>query len=161
MMTRGPLNVFIAYEQTDTHFYEELIKRLLPIQREGALRISSHSTVEVGTEWEQEIARQIKRSSLILLLISPDFMASEQSYTVELKLAMDCYRAGSARVVPIILRSTNTSGAPFEALRSLPKNGPPLADQNIDEALNSIIQELRAFIGNISQSSPLTTSLRT
>jgi hypothetical protein len=51
------------------------------------------------------------------LLISPDFLASDYCYSIELRKAMERHEAGEARVIPILLRPVaDWDTAPFAVL---------------------------------------------
>ena len=79
--------------------------------------------ISAGTEWEREINKHLNEADIILLLISPDFIASDYCYSKEMKWAMDRHERGEARVIPIILRPVdNWKGAPFGKLQALPKD---------------------------------------
>ena len=58
-------------------------------------------------DWEREIDIQLNTANLILLLISPPFIASEYCYTVEMQRALERHQSGTARVIPILLRSVD------------------------------------------------------
>ena len=59
-----------------------------------------------GEEWEQAIDTHLNTANLILLLISPDFMASDYCYGKEMHRALERHQAGTYCVVPILLRPT-------------------------------------------------------
>jgi hypothetical protein len=59
-------------------------------------------------------------AQIILLLISDDFMASDFCYSIEMTSAIDRHDANQARVIPIILRPVDWTGAPFEKIQALP-----------------------------------------
>ena len=69
--------------------------------------------------WEDEITVHLNAAHIILLLISPDFAASDY-YINQMKPAIERHRAGEAFVVPIILRPVNWDSLPFADLQVLP-----------------------------------------
>jgi hypothetical protein len=78
--------------------------------------------ISAGMEKEQEVHRHLSSAQLILLLISPDFLASDFCYGTELTQALARHEAGTAHVVPIIIRPVSWEGAPFRKLQTLPKD---------------------------------------
>lgn len=50
---------------------------------------------------------------MILLLASPDFLASECCWGTEVKRAMERHQSGEAVVIPVILRPCEWTRAPF------------------------------------------------
>jgi hypothetical protein len=92
--------------------------------------------------WANEIVSHLNRASIILLLISPNFIAS--SYSIEMKRAMERHEAGEARVIPIILSPVYWKKAPFGKLQALPKNAKPvILWQNRDVAFFDVAEGIR------------------
>lgn len=84
---------------------------------------------------------------MILLLISPDFLASDYCYKIEMQRALERQQAGQARVIPLILRPCDWQTAPFGHLQVLPRNGQPITTwSNQDEAFLEISRSLRALL---------------
>ena len=79
-----------------------------------------------GQDWESSIDRQLDESDIILLLVSPDFIASDYCYGRELVRAMDKHERNESMVIPIIVRPVQWSDAPFARLQVTPKDGNPI-----------------------------------
>ena len=95
----------------------------------------------------------IDRSQIILLLISPSFLASDYLYEQEMQHAMERHQSGAARVVPIIIRSANISNTPFKDLLALPRNLQPVDTwHNRDAIWAKIAQEIRDVCNNLRNS---------
>lgn len=65
----------------------------------------------------------MESANIILLLVSPDFLASDYCYDVEMKRALERHAAREARLLPIILRDVDWHSAPFGKLQALPGEG--------------------------------------
>ena len=86
---------------------------------------------------------QIDNASLILLLVSPSFMASEYAYGVEVDRALQREQSGHARVIPVILRPVEWRESPLGRLQPLPKDGKPITEwKNRDQALVHVVKDL-------------------
>jgi len=129
---------------------KSLRKHLMPLQRRGLITIWSDTDIDAGTAWEDEIKKHLNSAQIILLLISPDFMASDYCYSTEMEQALQRNAQNEARVIPIILRPTAWKGAPFDKLQMLPSNAKPVTDrrswQNEDEALNDVIEHIDPIV---------------
>jgi hypothetical protein len=129
---------------------------LSPLQRQGLITIRSDIDIDAGAVWDVEIKKHLNSAQIILLLISPDFMASEYCYSTEMRRALDRHEANEAHVIPIILRPTIWKGAPFDKLQVLPTNAIPVTDRRSwlteDEALNDVAEGIRNVIEGISKS---------
>ncbi|HJW30202.1 MAG TPA: toll/interleukin-1 receptor domain-containing protein, partial [Saprospiraceae bacterium] len=106
--------------------------------------------IQPGQEWEPEIYQQLEAAHLILLLISPDFIKSDFCYAQEMQRALQRHQAGTARVVPIILRPTDWKSAPFSKLQCLPLGGQPVTKwRNQDDAFLNIVTGIRQTIAEL------------
>src|ERR1035441_10079450 len=147
----GPLNVFISYAHEDDGLCRRLLKHLSQLQREGVQGWYDRRLTG-GTEWAGEIDEHLNTADIILLLISPDFLASRYCYDVEMKRAMERHDQDHARVVPVILRPCDWQNSPFARFNALPKDGKPIVDWktrdhgflNVVEGLRRVVEELRA-----------------
>ena len=70
----GPHQLFCCYAREDQVYLLELKKHLAPLQREGRIEVQADIDVSPGSEWEQEIDRHLDEATIILLLISADFL---------------------------------------------------------------------------------------
>jgi TIR domain len=160
----SPLEIFCCYARKDQSLLKELVIHLTPLQRRGLIVIKSDININAGAVWEEEIKKHLNTAQIILLLISPDFIASEYCYSTEMQQALERHDSGEARVIPIILRPTNWKGAPFDKLQVLPTNAKPVTDRRSwlteDEALNDVAEGIRIVVEGISKSSLAKTSLQ-
>ncbi|SCZ66776.1 replicative DNA helicase [Thiohalomonas denitrificans] len=104
-----------------------------------------------GEEWETAIDEYLKTADIVLLLISPDFIASEYCYSRELKGAIERHESNQARVVPILVRPVDWSDAPFAKLQALPKDAKPVTSwTNEDEAWLDVAKGIRNVVQEIA-----------
>lgn len=145
-----PLQVFCCYAHEDRSFLLELMKRLIPLRREGLITTQSDVDISPGEDWEQEIRRYLDTAHIILLLISPDFLASDYCYSNEMVQALERHSAGDARIIPIILRPVNLQRAPFNRIQPLPKDAKPVRKwANRDEAFLDVVNGIEKVIGDL------------
>ncbi len=64
-----PITLFYVYADTDEELRQQLEKHLVLLQRQGVL-----------ASWQQEREQRFNEASLILLLVSADFVASDVCY---------------------------------------------------------------------------------
>lgn len=144
---KRPIEIFFSYSHKDEQFLDELIKHLSILQRQGVIAGWNDREIHAGVEWIKEINTHLNRAHIILLLISPDFMASDYCYGIEVAHAMERHHAGEARVIPIILRPVDWREASFGKIQALPKNGKPVTTWgNADEAFADIAKGIKEAI---------------
>ena len=76
----APVKLFVSYSHQDEVFRGELDTHTSPLYRENLLAVWHDRCIEPGLPWELEISSKIETSEIIVLLVSPDFFASEYCY---------------------------------------------------------------------------------
>src|SRR5260221_11462403 len=155
------LNIFFSYAHEDEKLREELEKQLSILRWQGLITEWHDRDIHAGTEWEHEINVHLDTAQIILLLISPDFLASHYCYSIEMTRALERHTAGEARVIPIILRPVEWEGAPFSKLQVLPTDAQPVTSwSDRDAALLNVIKGIRKAVDdlNIQRVKPQTSS---
>jgi Tfp pilus assembly protein PilF len=98
-----------------------------------------------GMEWAGKIDERLNAADLVILLVSPDFLASSYCYDIEMQRALERHDKREARVVPIILRPCDWKTSLFAKLNALPRDGKPVVDwPSPDHAFLNVAQGLRA-----------------
>jgi hypothetical protein len=139
-----PVEVFFSYSHRDEKLRDKLALHLAMLQRQGVIKAWHDRKISAGTEWAQAIDDNLNAADIILLLISDSFLASDYCYDIEMKRAMARHEAGEARVIPIILKPVDWSGAAFGKLQAFPKNAKPVTTwNNRDQAFLDIAQGIR------------------
>lgn len=144
--------MFISYAHQDEPFKIDLVKHLEPLRRMGLIEEWHDRKIQPGEEWDKAISGNLKNSDVILLLVSIDFINSSYCYDIELEDALDRHEAGSARVIPVILRKCMWKHTPFAKLQALPKDAravtlwPDRDDALLDiaEGVSKVAEELLA-----------------
>jgi TIR domain len=141
------IKLFYSYAHEDEAFREQLGKHLVILERRGLIASCYDGDIMPGTEGKQEIEAHLNSANIILLLISPDFIASDFCYSIEMKRALERHEEGAAQVIPILLRPISMDGLPIAHLQTLPKNGTPVARwRNRDAAYLDIVQGIKEAI---------------
>ena len=139
--------MFLAYAHEDESLRKELEKHLSLLRRHGLVSVWQDRCIRAGTDWAQALDEHLKNASIILLLISADFLDSDYCYGVEMQCALDRDKAGQARVIPILLRPVDWKGAPFQHLQGLPTDARPITKwPDRDEAWTDVAASIRRVI---------------
>jgi hypothetical protein len=148
----APTKIFCAYSHEDEKLRDKLATHLSPLEREGLIELWFDRKIGAGKEWEKEIGVSLEGAGLILLLVSPDFIASDYCYGREIKRALERHLAGTARVIPVILRPVDWQKTSIGKLQALPKDGKPVTQwANEDEALLNVAKGVREAVSEIAQ----------
>lgn len=145
-----PIEVFISYSHKDEELKDEIYVHLANLTRQNKIKPWQDRAIEAGTEWDAEIKARLESAGIILLLITPRFIASEYCFDKEMQRAMERHAAGTARVIPIIMKPCDWKDTPFSKLQVLPKDAKPVTSWNDqDEALLNVVQGIRKAVDTL------------
>lgn len=142
------VKVFTSYARKDTELKEELDVHLAMVKRDPAVEIWSDKDIEVGSEWDDSIKTNLNEADIILLLVSPRFLASRYIFDVEIKEAMQKHENKEAFVVPIIMKPCDWKDTEFSKLQALPRNATPVTkwEDGLDDALVNVVKGIKQVI---------------
>jgi hypothetical protein len=141
-------NVFFSYSHVDEDLRDQLEKQLSMLKRQGVIDTWHDRRIGAGEEIDRAIDDHINSDDIILLLVSPDFIASDYCYDIEMNRAMERHAAGAAAVIPVILRACDWHHAPFGKLLATPRDGKPVTQwPDRDEAFLQVAQAVRKAAG--------------
>src|SRR5258706_6331876 len=112
----NPLKVFYCYAKEDEELRDQLTNHLTPLRRVRKLTLWLDVMIQAGSDWKLEVEKHLQEADIILLLISPDFMASDYCYNLQLTVAFNYYEAGKVDIIPIILRPVLWEETPIKRL---------------------------------------------
>jgi TIR domain len=145
-----PIEVFISYSHQDEALKDELCVHLANLTHQGKIKPWQDRAIEAGTEWDAEIKARLESAGVILLLITPRFIASQYCFDQEMQRAMERHEAGTARVIPIIMKPCDWQDTPFSKLNALPKDGKPVVSwRDQDEALLDAVKGIRRAVESL------------
>ncbi|MFT4935978.1 MAG: hypothetical protein ACI9LT_002689, partial [Pseudoalteromonas distincta] len=144
-------SVFFSYSHADEGLRDQLEKQLAMLKRQGVIETWHDRRIVAGDNIDITIDERINSDDIILLLVSPDFIASDYCYNIEMGRAMERHAAGEAVVVPVILRACDWHDAPFGKLSATPRDGKPVTLwPDIDEAFLQIARAVRGVAERMS-----------
>ena len=142
-----PRSVFFSYSHKDESLRDELETHLKLLLRLGVITGWHDRKIMPGSEWEKEIDRHLENASVILLLLSADFIASNYCWDKEVRRALERHESEEAIVIPVFLRECDIDGAPFEKLQGLPDDLIPItAWDDRDAAWTNVAKGIRKSI---------------
>jgi hypothetical protein len=144
------MNLFISYAREDEAYRKELAKHLSALLRQQVITEWQDRKLVAGQDWGREISAHLQAASVILLLVSPDFMASDYCWDLEMVHALAMEKRGDAVVIPVIIRPVDFQDAPFSHLQALPTDARPVSRwDDHDEAWVDVVRGIRKAIGQI------------
>ncbi len=142
-----PAKIFISYTHADESYRKRLDVHLAPLKREGLIAPWHDRMIMPSSEWAAEIDQHLLEADIVLLLVSPDFVASDYCFEKEMTAALERQQAGAAHVIPILIRPTDFHRMPFAKLQALPRDAKPVSTwPDMDEALLDIARGIRRVV---------------
>jgi hypothetical protein len=142
-----PVRLMCSYSHKDEQLWEELKEHLSPLQRQGLLKVWYDRAIEPGSEWEDQIFKELAEAEIIILLVSASFTASDFCFRHELTAAIERHKTGQCRVIPVIARAVDWKKLSFGRLQALPKDGKPVTSYTRqDEAWLQVVEGIRLII---------------
>lgn len=136
--------VFFSYCHADEALRDQLEIQLAMLKHQGVIETWHDRRIGAGQEIDASIDEHINSDEIILLLVSPDFIASSYCYNIEMKRALERHNAKEAIVIPVILRPCDWHPAPFGKILGTPRDGKPVTLwPDRDEAFLQVAREVR------------------
>lgn len=151
-------SLFLSYSHKDEALRDQLEVQLSMLKRQGIISVWHDRRLLAGDDIDKGISAELESADIILLLASPDFLASEYCYSKEMLRALERHSAGTARVIPVILRPCEWQKAPFGKLLATPADGKPVtkwADR--DDAFLEVAKAIRAAAESTATRRPAVT----
>lgn len=130
--------LFVSYSHRDEKWLRRLQVHLAPLLRQRPLDVWEDTRLEAGDEWRVEIQRAIQGAAVAVLLVSPDFLASDFIDKDELPPILARADAGKLRIMWLAVSHSlykKTAIAKYEALNDPDKPLSGLKTAAVDKIL--------------------------
>jgi hypothetical protein len=122
---------FISYAHEDEPMCRELHKRLKPVERATNACFWDDHGIGAGDEWKDEILKALDAAQVALFLVSPNMMASDFIWDVELPRACKRAAKGKLTIIPVILElciwDLKIDGYCLPMVQAVPNLGKPIS----------------------------------
>lgn len=129
----NPIRIFISYSQKDSSIKDKIKSYLSALSQNYNIYFFDDGDIKVGEKWDDRIQDELENSNIIVMLISPDYLASDYVRNIEIKKVQD---KGEKYVVPVILRDVLWKDIDWlSSYQIFPRNGLPLSRFSNEEAI--------------------------
>lgn len=136
--------LFFSYSHKDESLRDELEIHLAMLKRQGVIELWHDRRIGAGEDFSKVIDANLDKAEIILLLVSPYFLASDYCYNLEMSRALERNDKAEARVIPVILHPCDWQSAPFGKLRATPSDGKPISKfANMHEAFLEVVNDIK------------------
>lgn len=150
-MQQETVNVFIAYAREDAAIKERLKKNLKAIFRNNQEdSLWDDGEINAGDDWQKAIRKALEQADIFLLLLSPDFIASDFCYETEMQKALEKHKKEEATVIPLLIRSCLWQNTPLKDLQILPEDSKAIHRSNEQHILDDLYLQITEKLHHIS-----------
>lgn len=147
--------VFVSYARVDERYRLRLDVHLAPLVRAGLVEVWSDRAVAAGADWERDIQHELSTADVVILLVTPDFVASSYCFEKELPEALRRNEEEGVRILPVHVKPVDLANLPFGRFQGLPTDLRPIsAWQDADEAWLQVAQAVRRTAEEIGRGRP-------
>ena len=139
--------IFFSYSKADKVHLDALLKHLSGMRRSGKVEPWHDHLIKPGEEWDDTIKQNLAIADIIILFISPDFLATDYIWEVEIKTAMERHKRGKAVVIPVFVRPCDWKDMPFGGINGLPSDARAITlHSNPDTAWLEVAEGIKRVI---------------
>jgi hypothetical protein len=95
--------IFVSYSHRDQRWLSRLQVHLRPLERRLRVHVWADTQLKAGDEWRTEIRESLDKARVAILLVTPDFIASDFIYDNELPPLLSAAESKGTLIVPIII----------------------------------------------------------
>jgi hypothetical protein len=139
--------VFISYSHKDRDWLEKLQIVLKPLIRKGIISIWHDTQIQAGDQWRNQIAEALGNARVAVLLVSPDFLASDFIADHELPPLLRAAQDEGLRILWVLIRDclfSETEIADYQAAHDISRPLAMLTSPEVDAALVAIAKKIKA-----------------
>jgi hypothetical protein len=146
--------LFFSYSHKDEMFRDELETHLSMLKRQGIIEPWHDRRIDAGSELNETISQELESADIILLLVSPYFLASSYCYDVELQRAIEKHKQGKVKIIPVIVNPCDWKNSPLADLLVIPTDGRPISKYpNYHDAFLEVTAAIRNVAEKITSAS--------
>ena len=146
--------VFISYSHKDKKWLDRLCTTLIPLVRQGAISVWADTQIKAGAKWKDEIAEALRSAKVAVLLVSPNFLASDFIVEQELPHLLKAAEKDGAAMLWVAVSASlyeETEFANYQAANDPSKPLDSLKGSELNKELVNIARHIKAAVTPISQ----------
>jgi thiol-disulfide isomerase/thioredoxin len=138
--------VFISYSRRDTRWIEMVKTHLKPFERDGRIKRWDDTEIKSGQLWKTEIEKAIGSAQVVVLLVSPEFLASDFIANNELPPLLVAAETEGATILSVIIKPCNYAHAEniskYQAINPPDKALAKMTSARRDEVLSKLTERI-------------------
>jgi tetratricopeptide (TPR) repeat protein/CO dehydrogenase nickel-insertion accessory protein CooC1 len=150
--------VLVSYSHRDEDWKDRLVTHLGVLHHQGLLDLWDDRRIGAGHDWYSEIQRTLDDTSVVVLLVSANFLTSQFILGEEMPRLLERRDKEGLRIFPVIVKPCAWKQVKWLArMQVRPKDGRPLSagdEHQIDADLAAVAEEVAAIIRRAPRVAP-------
>lgn len=141
-----PQTIFISYSRNDIKWLELLSKHLKPYLYNAKMDVWDDRRIHAGDHWQAKVQEALGQAAVAVLLVTPDFLASDFISSRELPQILEAARDRGLIILWIAVEASAVSETPIASYQALNDPKMPLVGRHYahrDQELSQICLQIR------------------
>ena len=141
--------VFISYSHKDSEWLEKLKINLAPLTRKKLVSVWSDTEIKPGDKWKEQITKALATARVAVLLVSPNFLASDFISDQELPPLLEAERKDGLSIFWIAVSEslyTETEIASYQAANNPSQPLDSLSPSALNKELVKVCKQIKSAI---------------
>ncbi len=119
--------MFVSYSHVDEGERVRLDVHLAPLAREQLIDLWCNRVIAPGSDWERDIEDELASADIVILLVTPDFVASAFCFEKEFATALRRHDEEGVPILPVLVKPVDYAHMPFGQFQALPRDLRPIS----------------------------------
>jgi len=119
-------DAFISYSHADQAWLQRIKVHLRPLERDHGIVIWQDTNLRGGQRWRQEIDQALTKAKVAILLVSPDFLASDFIHDNELPPLLEAAEQEGLVILSVIVSACAFRRSPLSEFQAINTPDTPL-----------------------------------